>query len=114
MTKTRSRGRPRIMPKAVADRQRATRRSRALSHATALAGLQGRLKAHARRCRTEAGYKTIEGLTRQACARALVSLAEKLISRQQLGLSLRWWVDKATGMLEILDRQNATTGDSHG
>jgi hypothetical protein len=97
--------RPYMTPR-LADRQRDANRRYLRENATQIAALAGQLRAHARRCRTEPGYKSPLDLDRKTGAEAIAGLAAKLDDRARLRLSIRWWLERATTMLAALDKAN--------
>lgn len=96
----------RYSTQALAFSQRNANRVFVATHATHIASIVGRLRAHARRCRVEKGYATPNGDNRKCCLDAIVGIAKKLEHRAELRLSIRWWLERATSMLAVLDKEN--------
>lgn len=69
-----------------------------------IASVCAQLRTHASRALHEAGYKTLE--SRRNHAEKLRALAKRIEERRKLRLDAKWWVDRATALLDQCDKDN--------
>lgn len=86
--------------------QRHARLTVAAEKAVEIQSVAGALRTHARRCRTEAGYKIPSGENRSNYALFLSGFAKKIEHRRTLRLSLKYWLDRARAVLTSLEKEN--------